>query len=573
MQHDSIDSASSSSSSSAFLLHHLPLHSPVPKRRLATTPRADGGSAAAPQFPHPSTFLAPPQPQPPSASSSLGFSLDIAGSSARMKDPRAFLPFRALHALSALWRRHPALQAAVVLALAAGVLLYATLVLVPALHALTHPGSLATASLLSISASPSVSRRTRALPRLAAAAAVSAHERVARPGLERPPAYGEAATTPTDSRQTELEAAAQPPLVAASLDITTAAPSPLQWFAPFRLHPGLLSSVPAPYGYTAAALSSLFECWYAQAPIERSAQDGAKVALLLMTRNSADWLLFFLEHHMDVVDAFVVLDDASDDGTLALLHRYGAELKVEAVLAKRRWSVMDEWPDRNLLVQAARQLQATHWIMLDIDELLSYNCVHHAESSADGDPPPLTAFRALNVSHELMELEAVELWGNAHQQRVGLMSKWRFATYDQFSALHPVPAVSTVRAAVPDALDAPVLSPWPPEALHPASVYAQPPYITQGQPLPNGGSAHVGRIPEPIYDHATRESRRRRRTRAAEAGDSDQLPRAADDAVDAESDSDDPFSACRVIHHRFVNDFQFFFKDQPHTRTGQQRGL
>ena len=342
--------------------------------------------------------------------------------------------------------------------------------------------------------------------------------------------------------------------------------SGLRWFAPFTLHPHLLTSVPQPYSYTESSLSTLFELHYVQAPIPRRSLDGTKVVLLLMTRNSGDWLLFFLEHHVDAVDSVVVLDDASTDSTLRLLHRYGPQMKVEVLMRKREWSVMNEWPDRNLLVQAARQAQATHWLMLDIDELLSYNCVRHRPRglggvSDDRDEALLsTVFRTLNGSRgELLELEAVELWGNAHQQRVGMMSRWRFATYDQFSHLHPVPIWLLDEGKDEEAF----VSRWPPSPLHPISHYSTPPYITQGQLLPNGGSAHVGRIPEPIYQHSLQQRKRRRRGKGRASGASEgEEGEGEEEGEEGGGGAALPveLSQCRVVHHRFVNDFQFVFK-------------
>ena len=429
-------------------------------------------------------------------------------------------------------------------------LLYVALIVIPTIHSSTH-------------APPSASDALLAHPSPAAGATRTPHHHPTVPLLDPllHPTLPSSSSHAKGARATPDAAATDPQAYPITSPRVVKPASTLRWFAPFNFHPGVLSSVPPPYSYTASELAALFELQWVQAPIARRAADGTKVVMLLMTRNSADWLLFFLEHHVDAVDSVVVLDDDSDDATLRLLHQYGAQMKVELLMRKRQWLVMNEWPDRNLLVQAARAVQATHWIMLDIDELLSYNCVRHRPRglggvSDDRDEALLSeVFRKMNESRELMVLEAVELWGNAHQQRVGLMSRWRFATYDQFSHLHPVPLPNLHQQHDSDDDDDDddafsSSTQWPPSPLHPSSLYDAPPYITQGQRLPKGGSAHVGRIPEPIFQHATQQRKQRRRHDTP----SSTSPSTDDDEAPSE------LRQCRVLHHRFVNDFQFVFK-------------
>lgn len=247
--------------------------------------------------------------------------------------------------------------------------------------------------------------------------------------------------------------------------------STLRWYANFTIHPGLFNSIPSTYSYSTADFSSLFSAYYVSPPIPRRS-DGLKVALLVMSRNSADTLLFFLQHHYQAVDCVVVLDDASNDHSLPLLAEYGAELRVEVVVSKRRWVRLSEWEDRNLLLQTSRAVQATHFVMLDVDELVSYNCVQPLD---DGSEPLLTTgIRQLNAQHELLRIQPVELWGNAYQQRMGMTAAvQQLAAYDQYSHLHPVPLIT--------ADDRGQLTDWPPNSLDPLSLYRQPPFIRQGK--------------------------------------------------------------------------------------------
>ena len=458
------------------------------------------------------------------------------------------------------------LQVLLVCAAMAVVVFYLATVVVPTVHSLTHPPSTSPLDgLLHLhtlnSSSPSHGRRKRQRPLLPSTPPAAPHSRP--PAATPPPLVDDARSGSDEQADVRMvaetvEEKEQPPLP----------PSPavqlrppvearlLDWFAPFVLHPGLLTAVPAPYGYSVDDVSALFELQYVQAGIPRRPSDGLKVVLLLMARNAAEWLLFFLEHHLDVVDAFVVLDDASDDGTAALLHRYGPQMKVEVWMHKRDWGPLNEWPDRNLLVQAARQVQATHWLMMDVDELLSYNCAKRRQrdgggrKGADGFDEPLlsSAIRRLNATAELLHLEEVELWGNAHQQRLGahFNGSRHFALFDQFSALHPVPAPLHTKAAAGEGESAFTFTdPWPPSSLHPQSLYSFPPYITRGRSLPNGGSAHVGRIPEAVWQHAQVE------------GDTSAEGKVGPVSVNVTGGL---LSSCRLVHHRFVNDFQFVFK-------------
>ena len=334
----------------------------------------------------------------------------------------------------------------------------------PPLHnssaASTHPAAALVAAASVHSAS------TQAVRRRVAAEAEQAALGVGAEGGQEADAW----SAPGERREAEEAEDGRSSLDAAVNRHASVAHLSLRWHANFTLHPGLFSSAPPGRSYSAALFDSLFAAHYVTPPIPRRS-DSSKVVLLLKVRNRADVLLFFLQHHSAAVDSIVVMDDCSADHTLPLLSEYGAALKVEVVLSKRRWLRLSEWEDHNLLVQTARAVQATHFLHLDVDELISFNCVQPVDENSE--PLLLSSMRLLDVEHEVLRVDGVELWGNAYQQRLGMTRQLTFAAYDQFSHLHPVPLVTADSSAMGIT--------WPPSTLDSMSVYASPPAIQRGK--------------------------------------------------------------------------------------------
>ncbi len=71
-------------------------------------------------------------------------------------------------------------------------------------------------------------------------------------------------------------------------------------------------------------------------------------------------------------DAIVVLDDASEDNTLAIIESLATECKIKAIIKKTIWH-RDEPGDKNLLLKAGRELGGTHFIVIDADEMFTAN--------------------------------------------------------------------------------------------------------------------------------------------------------------------------------------------------------
>ena len=100
----------------------------------------------------------------------------------------------------------------------------------------------------------------------------------------------------------------------------------------------------------------------------------AKIVGLVAARNERLMIKQCLKSLALYVDAIVFLDDASDDDTLAIVEFLKDECKIERIICKQVW-LRDEGGDRNLLLQAAREIGGTHFIILDADELLIAPCL------------------------------------------------------------------------------------------------------------------------------------------------------------------------------------------------------
>jgi len=99
-----------------------------------------------------------------------------------------------------------------------------------------------------------------------------------------------------------------------------------------------------------------------------------RIVGLVPARNEEAIIEQCLKSLSQFTDAIVFLDDASTDSTLEVVKRISQECKVETIIEKKRW-YRDEAGDKNLLLQAGREIGGTHFIVLDADEVLTANCL------------------------------------------------------------------------------------------------------------------------------------------------------------------------------------------------------
>ncbi len=94
---------------------------------------------------------------------------------------------------------------------------------------------------------------------------------------------------------------------------------------------------------------------------------------VVATRNGSLLIEACLRGMAPYTDAIVVLDDVSQDNTVEIVEHLAQELPIARIIKKTVW-IRDERADKWMLLKAARELGATHVIMLDDDEILSANC-------------------------------------------------------------------------------------------------------------------------------------------------------------------------------------------------------
>ncbi len=133
----------------------------------------------------------------------------------------------------------------------------------------------------------------------------------------------------------------------------------------------------------------------------------AKIVGLVPVRNEAQMIVPCLKALAMYTDAIVVLDDASEDGTVAAVQALQKECHIERIIEKKVW-YRDEPGDRNLLLQAGREIGGTHFIVIDADEMFTANLLK--------DNFLRNKVLALQ-SGERLQLTLINLWRSVNQYR------------------------------------------------------------------------------------------------------------------------------------------------------------
>ena len=103
---------------------------------------------------------------------------------------------------------------------------------------------------------------------------------------------------------------------------------------------------------------------------------GSKIVGLVPGRNESIMLAQHLRALSLFVDAIVYLDDASEDNSVQIVESIAAECKVEKIIKKEVW-YRDEPGDRNKLLMEGRAIGGTHFIVLDVDEMITSNSLRN----------------------------------------------------------------------------------------------------------------------------------------------------------------------------------------------------
>ena len=91
-------------------------------------------------------------------------------------------------------------------------------------------------------------------------------------------------------------------------------------------------------------------------------------------RNERIMITQCLKSLAQYTDAIVVLDDASDDETVAIVESLAQECNVEKIIKKDHW-YRDEPGDKNKLLAAGRAIGGTQFVLIDADDMFTVNCM------------------------------------------------------------------------------------------------------------------------------------------------------------------------------------------------------
>jgi Tfp pilus assembly protein PilF len=109
-----------------------------------------------------------------------------------------------------------------------------------------------------------------------------------------------------------------------------------------------------------------------QASTEPTVPSEKKIVALLATQNDGLRLPNLLKSLSRFVDSIVVLDDNSTDTTLQLLRAEQSNYRIESIL-EQGYPAADDMHKKNLLLKTGRQLSGTHFLMADVNEILTAN--------------------------------------------------------------------------------------------------------------------------------------------------------------------------------------------------------
>ncbi|MGE0206432.1 MAG: hypothetical protein AB7R69_01135 [Candidatus Babeliales bacterium] len=108
-----------------------------------------------------------------------------------------------------------------------------------------------------------------------------------------------------------------------------------------------------------------------------SLTDSPKIVSLMQVRNEEQCIEQCLQALSFYVDAFVTLDDNSEDSTKILVESCCKKLGKEFVILRNEqsgWQVGKESDNKQKLLDAGRALGGTHFVLIDADEMFTANC-------------------------------------------------------------------------------------------------------------------------------------------------------------------------------------------------------
>lgn len=135
----------------------------------------------------------------------------------------------------------------------------------------------------------------------------------------------------------------------------------------------------------------------------------SKIVGLVPGRNESPFIYQHLKALSLFVDAIVYLDDASEDNSVEIVKLISKECKIEKIISKKLW-YRDEPGDRNRLLQEGRAIGGTHFVVLDMDEMITSNSLV--------DNFMRNTILSLKPGDQLCLLW-IQLWRSVEQFRIG----------------------------------------------------------------------------------------------------------------------------------------------------------
>lgn len=132
-----------------------------------------------------------------------------------------------------------------------------------------------------------------------------------------------------------------------------------------------------------------------------------KIIGLIAARNESQMIKNSLKAMAVFTDAIVYLDDVSTDNTLEIVKSLAQECHIEKIIQKKVWN-RNERGDKQQLLLEGRALGGTHFIMLDVDEIILAPCAQ--------DQWLRKVILGLRPG-QYVELPFIHAWGSCHEYR------------------------------------------------------------------------------------------------------------------------------------------------------------
>ena len=143
---------------------------------------------------------------------------------------------------------------------------------------------------------------------------------------------------------------------------------------------------------------------------------GVRMICAIMPARNEDWIIGWSARALLMwCDHLVVLDHASTDDTLAILHQVAWEHPRRVTVMHESSPVWEEMRHRQLLLDTARAKGATHIVTIDADEILTGDLLPSIRDMIYACPAQATMqLPWLCLRDSLQQVHVDGVWGNQH---------------------------------------------------------------------------------------------------------------------------------------------------------------